>query len=211
MDLSGLETALESFAGGPWVYLLVAGSIVGSAVFPPLPSDSMLVTAMGLAASGKLTLAWVGLATTLGGWLGDLLAYGLGRLLSRPVHRSIDHSERTRAALTWVKAHGDWGTGLIVVSRFIPGGTTAVGISAGIIAYPLRRFAAFSAIGASLWTGYGAAVGYAGAAIFPDSLGATLLIAMLIAMAVGVAATAIATRRRRRATQERQAGSEPSS
>ncbi len=69
--------------------MVVTGSIAGSAVFPPLPSKSMLVTATSLAAAGRLDLAVVCLATATGAVLGDLAAYALGR--------SISGRARTRA------------------------------------------------------------------------------------------------------------------
>lgn len=184
-----MESVVEGLIGNPLVYLLIAGCICGSAVFPPLPSDSMLVTAMGLAAAGELALWSVAAAVLLGGWVGDVLAYSVGRALSRPVRQATPREGRAQAALRWIEAHEDsWGPGLITVSRFIPGGTTAVGISAGVLVYPLRAFLAFAALGACLWTIYGAAVAYVGNALFPGNLWASLTLAVLIALAVGAVA-----------------------
>jgi membrane-associated protein len=78
-----------------------------------------------------------------------------------------------------------WGPGLIVTGRFIPGGTTAVGISAGLLRYPLRRYLLFSAVGVALWTGYGIIVGIVGRAVFPDNAFASAAAAVGLALAVG--------------------------
>jgi membrane-associated protein len=193
-----VEGLVEALADNPWVYLVVAASIGGSAVFPPLPSDSLLVTAMGLAAAGELTLVWVVVATLFGGLAGDLLAYAVGRILRRPARRSAEQG-RGQAALHWLEQREHtWGPGLITVSRFVPGGTMAVGISAGVLTYPLREFIAFAALGAVLWTSYGAGIAYAGNALFPNTLWASLAIAVIVALGVGAVAHRVTTRGRNR-------------
>lgn len=150
---------------------------------------------MGLAAAGELTL--VVAATLLGGWVGDLLTYTVGRLLSGPARRRAEHAGRGQTALRWLEEREHtWGPGLITVSRFIPGGTMAVGISAGLLGYPFRRFIAFAALGAALWTGYGAGVAYIGSALFPNNLWASLTVAVIIALGVGAVAHRVTARRR---------------
>lgn len=191
-----MEALLEQLLASPLVYLLIAGSIAGSAVFPPLPSESMLITAMGLAAAGNLTVGWVAAAVILGGWAGDLLAYSVGRLLSRPAHRAAAGEGRAQAALTWLEAREHtWGPGLIILSRFIPGGTTAVGLSAGLLTYPFRTFIGYAAVGAAVWTGYGALVAYVGNALFPQALWLSLTVAVATALAIGGVAHRASSRR----------------
>lgn len=63
-----------------WSYLVMALVILGSAVFPPLPSEGMLVTATRLALASRLEPAMVALATGSGALGGDLLAYAVGRI-----------------------------------------------------------------------------------------------------------------------------------
>ena len=71
---------------------------------------------------------------------------------------------------------------LIVVARFIPGGRTAVTLSAGTLAYPWRRFAAFDAAAALLWALYASLLGYYGGKTFESFWG--LVIALLTAFAI---------------------------
>ncbi len=56
-----------------------------------------------------------------------------------------------------------------MAGRFVPGGTTAVGVSAGLLAYPLRRFVLFAGLGALVWTAYGVALAFLGRAAFPGN------------------------------------------
>lgn len=193
-----MEDALEGLIGSPWVYAFVFGCLAGSAVFPPLPSDSLMVTALGLALAGELAMGWVVLAVLFGGWAGDLLAYTLGRALSGPARRGATTRGRARTALAWLEAREEsWGPGLITVSRFVPGGTMAVGVSAGLLAYPLRSFVSWSGLGAVLWTVYGALVAQVGESLFPGNLWASLAVGIVIALAVG-AVVHLASRRRNR-------------
>lgn len=176
-------------ATSPWVFAVIIASIAGSAVFPPLPSEGMLATAMSLAAAGRLPLVWVCVSTTAGAVLGDLAAYTLGRVLSGPGHARAAGSARLRTALAWLHAREDtWGPGLIITGRFIPGGTSAVGISAGLLRFPLLRYLLFATVGAALWTGYGIVIGIAGNAVFPDDplAGAAAAIGLALAIGAGV-------------------------
>ena len=189
----------ELITGSLWTYVVVTGSIAGSAVFPPLPSESMLIAAMSLAVAGGLDLAVVGLVTTTGAVLGDSAAYALGRTLSRRARERATRSPRAESALRWLQAHeGSWGPGLILVGRFIPGGTTAVGVSAGLLAYPFRRFLLFAVLGAVLWAGYGLALVLMGRAAFPDGPWAGAALSIGIALAAGALFHAVRTRARTR-------------
>jgi membrane-associated protein len=193
-----IATPLELVTGSPWAYAVITGSIAGSAVFPPLPSESMLVAAAGLAVAGQLDLLGVAVATTVGALVGDLLAYALGRSISSVARGRAARSARGRAALEWLDEHeASWGPGLVVLGRFVPGGTTAVGVAAGILPYPLRRFLLFAALGAVLWTGYGLGLALLGRAVFPSTTWAGVLLAVGIALGVGAALQTVRRRRRR--------------
>jgi membrane protein DedA with SNARE-associated domain len=170
---------------GWWSYPLLVATVAGSAVLPPVPSESAMVTAMSVALAGKLSLLLVAIASALGSALGDFLAYGVGRGISGRARGRAARSERGQAALRWVEEHEDeWGPGLIVMGRFIPGGTTAVGISAGIVDFPLRRFVLFASIGAALWSVYGIGLAKLGQAAFPGNVWASTAVAVALVFAL---------------------------
>ncbi len=157
----------------------------------------MLATATSLAVAGELNLALVCLATTTGAVLGELAAYALGRSISRRTRHRAAQSARGAVALRWLEApERSWGPGLIVVGRFVPGGTTAVGVSAGLLAYPLRRFLLFSALGALLWTGYGVTLAFLGRAAFPGNTWAGVALAVGVAVSAGAVIHAVRACRR---------------
>ena len=108
----GDAVPLQLDPGSPWVFAVIAASIAGSAVFPPLPNEGMLATAMSLAAAGRLTLPWVCASAMTGAVLGDLAAYLLRWALSRPGHTRAAGSVRMRNPLSWLHAREHtWGPG----------------------------------------------------------------------------------------------------
>jgi len=105
---------------------------------------------MSLAIAGRMDIVIVVMAAALGSWCGDVLAYHVGRLLSRRTSTWATGSEKRRKALDWVEERQeDWGPALIMSGRFVPGGVTAVGLSAGVIQFPVRKFLAFAALAQS--------------------------------------------------------------
>ena len=70
------------------------------------------------------------------------------------------------------------------MARFIPGGRTAVTLSAGTVLFPWRRFALFDAVAALIWASYASLLGYFGGKAFEDAPWKGLLLALGIAFAV---------------------------
>lgn len=193
-----MEGMLESFIGSPWAYVVVVASITGSALLSPLPSETMMVSAMSLAVAGRMNIAIVVVAAALGSWCGDILAYHVGRLLSGRTETWATSSEKRRKALDWVEEREEsWGPALIMAGRFVPGGVTAVGLSAGIVRFPVRRFLAFAGLGAVIWAAYGLGIAYIGGALFPGNLWAGAVTGVVIALAVSLGVHLVGRHRRR--------------
>lgn len=173
--------------GSGWSYLLMALSIAGSAVFPPLPSELTLVTGMSIAVDGELQVLLVALACVAGALLGDVLAYTAGGL-ARGDGDDPRGPEKVRKALAWVEGRDRiWVGGLVVFGRFVPGGTTAVGLAAGSTRFPVPGFAVLALTGAALWTAYGYGLARLGSALFPQTpLLSTALAVVLVVVLAGV-------------------------
>ena len=62
----------------------------------------------------------------------------------------------------------DRGGTILIVCRYIPGARTAVTLSAGAVAYNLRKFSFFDGIAALTWATYSTLVGYIGGQAFED-------------------------------------------
>jgi membrane protein DedA with SNARE-associated domain len=193
-----VEGILDSLIGSPWAYVVVAASITGSALLSPLPSETMMVSAMSLAIGGRMNIAIVVMAAALGSWCGDALAYIVGRLLSGRTRTWATSSEKRRKALDWVEEREEsWGPALIMSGRFVPGGVTAVGLSAGVVGFPVRKFLFFAALGAVIWAAYGLGVAYIGGALFPGNVWAGAATGIVIALVVSAGVHLVGRYRRR--------------
>ncbi|KUF19020.1 DedA family protein [Streptomyces silvensis] len=159
----------ESLITSPWLYpLLLAASFLDS-FLPVVPSEPVIIVAGARAAGGDTQLFLVIAATALGAFLGDLVPYGLGRLLSRPLLAGLRPDTRRRAAFDWIAGRlAARGGQVLMTSRFIPVGRYFVTLSAGAVGYPVGRFVLFTALAAAAWSTYTALTGYAGGLLFRD-------------------------------------------
>jgi membrane-associated protein len=191
-------TQLVSDASG-WAYAIVFLFSLLDAVVPIVPSETAVITAGVVASAGDLTLSVVIAAAAAGAFLGDNTAYWIGRRFgARAVDRFFS-SEKARRRIDWAEGQlSERGGELIAVARFIPGGRTAVTLSAGLLGYPWRRFVAFDAAAAVGWALYASLLGYFGGQAFEDAPWKGLLVALGIAFAVagGVEVTRWALKRR---------------
>ncbi len=178
----------ESVTSGPLAYLVVLLASGGDVIFPPVPSETIVVTAGVAAAKGDLMLLLVIPTAALGAFLGDNLSYWLGRGLGDRVTGTLFRGEQARARLAWTeRAIQRHGAVLILVGRFIPGGRSASTFAAGALAMPWRRFAVADLVSVVLWAAYATMLGYLGGAAFRDSTWKPLAASLCAATLVGVA------------------------
>lgn len=184
-----------------WAYAVVLVLAVIDAVLPVVPSETAVITAGVVAAAGDLWLPLVIVVAAAGAFVGDNLAYGLGRRYGTRLTDRFFHGDKGRRRIEWASAQLDKrGSELIVVGRFVPAGRTAVTLTAGLTHWPWRRFATFDAIAAIIWAGYAALLGYFGGQAFENQPWKGLLLAFGVAFAITVGTELFrAVLRRRRA------------
>ena len=177
-------TDLVAHASG-WAYLILVAFALLDAVLPIVPSEASVITAGVVAANGDLVLPIVLGGAALGAFLGDNFAYWLGRRFGERAKKRFFHGPRGQRQVAWAERQLRERSGeLIVVGRFIPGGRTAVALSAGSLHYPWRRVAVFDAAAAVLWASYAGLLGFFGGRAFEDAPWKGLLLAFGIALAV---------------------------
>lgn len=192
-------------SGSALAYLVITGSIAGSAVFPVLPSETMIFTAGAVAGAGTLQVPLVMVAGAVGSLLGDALGYAIGRLLGERALERFARGDRGRRSVRWAqRTLVRRGGPLVAVARFIPGGQTAVTVTAGSLGFPLARYAVFASIGAVVWGVYGTLIGALGAGAVQSGQWVGLGIAVALVLAVAGAAQVV--RRRQRRHDEDEAG-----
>ncbi len=177
-------TQLVSDASG-WAYAIIFVLAFLDALVPLVPSESSVITAGVVASTGDLSVPLVVLAAAAGAFAGDNTTYLLGRRFGRRIEARFFSGERGRKQIQWAERQlNERGGELIVIGRFIPGGRTAVTLSAGTLGYPWPRFALFDAAAALVWALYATLLGYFGGRAFEHAPWQGLLLALAVAFAV---------------------------
>ena len=191
-----LESLTELVSASPWTYAAIFGIAALDAVFPVLPSETAVITAGVVAGSGDLSLALLIALGAFGAFVGDSGAYGVGRLVDGRVRRLLVAGRRGQRRFELVeRAFAARGSFLILVGRFVPGGRTAVTVTAGATGFPYRRFAALAIVAGVTWATYAALLGYLGGRVFEDQPLKAMLVGFGLA---GLAALMIEVARRAR-------------
>jgi membrane-associated protein len=191
-------TGLVSDASG-WAYGIVFLLAFLDAIVPVVPSETAVITAGVVAGAGDLSLAMIVPAAAAGAFLGDNTAYWIGRRFGTRVVDRFFSGEKSRRRIEWAERQlTERGGELIAIARFIPGGRTAVTLSAGLLGFRWRRFILFDAAAAVGWALYASLLGYFGGHAFEHAAWKGLLLALGIAFAVagGVEVTRWVLKRR---------------
>ena len=176
------------------------------AIFPVLPSETAVI-ALGVATAGSTDprIALLVGCAALGAFLGDNLCYLIGRRFGPRAERRFFSSARGARQRAWAERSLDrYGTQLIIVCRFIPGGRTAVTLCCGLIGYPRRRYVPATAVAAVAWATYSFFIGRLGGKAFEDNIWAGLLLSVGITLVISALVEAF--RRIRRRSQPRSQG-----
>ncbi|MEJ8644542.1 VTT domain-containing protein [Streptomyces sp. MS1.HAVA.3] len=165
---------LGSLTASPWIYALVAVSVVLDVFLPVLPSGVLVITAAAAAAAAGAAgpvpvpeqvpdiLLLLVIATTAS-VLGDMAAYRLARRGGARLDRAIARSRRlTRAHERLGTALARGGGALVVIARFAPAGRSVVSLGAGKTQRKVAEFLPWSVLAGMAWAGYSVALGYFG-------------------------------------------------
>ena len=190
----------EWVSGSSWSYFVIFIVAVIDAFFPLVPSETVLVIGGSFAASGDLNLLFVILAGSAGAILGDNISYGIGSLVGERTVKRWFRSEKAHKRLEWAERTLDErGAYIIIIARFIPGGRTAVTFSAGYIpTFPWRRFIVYDIVAGVIWATYAALLGYFGGKTFENHPFYGVLVALGIALTLGLVVEVVRHARARR-------------
>jgi membrane protein DedA with SNARE-associated domain len=174
--------------GSPAGYLIAFTFPLLDAFFPVVPSEAVVI-AIGVLASKRfdVRIALLLVLVAMGAFCGDNISYWLGSRYGTRVAGRLLRGERGRRSMSWAqRTLRRYGARLLIVARFVPGGRTAVTLTAGLTSYPVRRFRAAVAVAAVLWTSYAFGIGALGARTFADNSLAALGFAFGVAVAISI-------------------------
>ncbi len=156
-DIVEWMTALPVFSA----YAMILVISYGENVIPPIPGDMIIVFGGYLVGVERLDMPMVILLSTIGGALGFMTMYLLGKRVGVAVSErgkskwiSVRRIERSKKLLD------RWGYSLIVANRFLSGLRSVISLTVGMAGMPAARTAAFATLSALVWSTLLAYSGY---------------------------------------------------
>lgn len=144
-------------------YPVLFWSLLVNNVGVPVPAESVLLTAAGLAKEGHFKLPIVYLTGVLAAVAGDNTGFLLGRQLGREVLANRFSLLLTPKRIAWLdRLLARWGAGAIFIVRFVPGVSTFSAVLAGSSDLPWTKYLLGNVTGSLTWVAAIIALGFYG-------------------------------------------------
>jgi len=154
IEFFSLDTAITLLESLPWYWVLIFAFVATFVenIFPPSPSDAVLVFIGGLASIGVVSFFPLLLSATLGSTIGFMFMYWLGykfglRIIDSNKISFINKKSMEKPAL-WFSKYGYY---LIVANRFLSGTRAFISFFAGISKLSFTKTTILSALSAGIW------------------------------------------------------------
>jgi len=135
-----------------WIYFILFFFAFIENIFPPSPSDVVVVVGASLIAGTSIGFIPVLIITSFGSAIGFILMYYVGYFLSERVLRSgklkfID-PEALKKTDKWFSKYGYW---IILANRFMPGTRSVISFFSGVHELHIGKTFFFALLSAFLW------------------------------------------------------------
>jgi membrane protein DedA with SNARE-associated domain len=135
-----------------WVYCVAGAIAYIENVFPPSPSDVILVAAGSLAGLGRVDFAVLLILSTIGSTAGFLTMYKVGdwfgvRILEAGKFKYIPLDQVHKVEL-WFKTYGYW---IVIANRFLAGTRAVVSFFTGMSELSIWRTTVLSFLSSLIW------------------------------------------------------------
>ena len=201
--VTDITDKLEEFSANWWFLLVIFVIALLDSILPIVPGETLVIIGGVAAGQGTQALWLVIAAGAVGAFLGDNLAYLLGRRFSDRVNAWADQSVTRRARLDaadrQIKIRGGM---LLITARFIPGGRTILTVSSGLTGQPWRWFALWVATATTIWASYAALLGFFFGQTFEDNHTLAFWLAFATALTITALIEVVRWLRHRGAEQE---------
>lgn len=199
--LTDFTDKLGDWASNWWFLGVIFIIAVLDSVIPVVPSETTVIiggvaVAIGDAPYPLLAVIAAGAA---GAFIGDNIAFSIGRRWSSAFERRAARKPKFEAKLTWAREQiQDRGGLLLITARFIPGGRTAITIASGITRQSRAWFVRWTFIAAAIWATYAAGLARLVGEPFKDDHSKAFWIAFGTALGINVAIEVVRHRRLKR-------------
>lgn len=137
-----------------WIYVSLFAIAYIENIFPPSPSDLMIVAGGSLIGMGRIEFFPALLFATLGSTTGFITMYKLGEWFGESIIEKDKWKFIPKAQVhlveSWFKKYGYW---LIVANRFLSGTRAVVSVFAGLAELNLRTTTLLCFVSSILWNG----------------------------------------------------------
>lgn len=135
-----------------WIYFILFFFSFIENVFPPSPSDVVVVVGASLIATTSIGFIPVLIITSIGSAVGFMVMYYVGYFLSEKVIRSGKLKFVSQEALDktddWFSKYGYW---IILANRFLPGTRSVISFFSGVHELNVGKTFLFALISAFVW------------------------------------------------------------
>ncbi|RKY92715.1 MAG: DedA family protein [Ignavibacteriae bacterium] len=163
------ETILNEISSFPpvWIYVTLFLFAFVENVFPPSPSDFVVVVGGSLIATGSINFIPTLILTTLGTVIGFMVLFYLGSTVDKRVIHSGKYRfipiDAINKVEIWFKKYG---YGIILANRFMPGTRAVISFFAGLSHLEVKKTIILATISAFAWNALILYLGY----IFGDNV-----------------------------------------
>jgi membrane-associated protein len=179
-----LDSLIDLISDAWWTYPFLFLFALLDSIIPIIPSETAVIAAGVVAGSGSLSLPVIIIVAAAGAVCGDNIAYEIGKRARPWIERRFSGPKAARR-FEWARdLLARRGVGLVIVARFIPGGRTAVTLTAGMTGMNRVKFVLASIVAGLLWATYAALLGYFGGRTFEDNHTLAFVVAFGAALSV---------------------------
>ncbi len=135
-----------------WIYFIAAGVAYIENIFPPFPSDVVLVATASTIALGKVNFGILLLGSTVASTAGFVTMYWIGkwfgvRMIESRKIKFLPY-EQVHTVETWFKSYG---YGIVIANRFLAGTRAVVSFFVGMSQLSLWKTIVLSFISSAAW------------------------------------------------------------
>ena len=203
--LTDFTDKLGIWAGNWWFLGVIFIIALLDSVIPVVPSETTVIIGGVAVATGVAPYPLLGViaAGAAGAFIGDNMAFSIGKHWSAAFERRAERKPKFAARLTWAHEQiADRGGLLLITARFIPGGRTAITIASGITRQSRAWFVRWTFVAALIWAIYAAGLARLVGEPFKHDHSKAFWIAFGTALGINVAIEVVRHTRAKRAKRE---------
>lgn len=157
------ESILNQISSFPpfWIYVTLFLFAFVENVFPPSPSDFVVVVGGSLIATGVIHFLPTLILTSIGSVIGFMVLYYIGSTVDKKVIHSGKYKFIPLDAVDTVeKWFGKYGYAIILANRFMPGTRAVISFFAGLSHLKVKKTATLALLSALVWNAIILYLGY---------------------------------------------------